>query len=88
MKDHMSREQYIQKHTLHSQRLRVWNALYRAVSNMFTDQPFGSFPIRENTAKQKDGLTSFLMWSVLQAKIFQYGFLEKHKLLLILNVVK
>ena len=33
---------------------------------------------RKNTAKQKDGLTSFLMLSVLEAKIFQYGFLEEH----------
>ena len=32
-----------------------------------------------NTAKQKDGLTSFLMLSVLEAKISQYGFLEEHK---------
>ena len=32
-----------------------------------------------NTAKQKDGLTSLLMLSVLEAKIFQYGFLEEHK---------
>ena len=31
---------------------------------------------RINIAKQKDGLTSFLMLSVLEAKIFQYGFLE------------
>ena len=29
---------------------------------------------RINTAKQKDGLTSFLMLSVLEAKIFQYDF--------------
>ena len=34
---------------------------------------------RINTAKQKDGLTSFVMLSVLEAKIFQYGFLEEHK---------
>ena len=34
---------------------------------------------RINTAKQKDGLTSFLMSSVLEAKVFQYGFLEEHK---------
>ena len=34
---------------------------------------------RINTAKQKDGLTSFLMLSVLKAKIFQCGFLEEHK---------
>ena len=31
------------------------------------------------TAKQKDELTSFLMFSVQEAKIFQYGFLEEHK---------
>ena len=34
---------------------------------------------RNNTAKQKDGLTSFFVLSVLEAKIFQYGFLEEHK---------
>jgi len=31
-----------------------------------------------NTAKQKDGLTSFLMLNVLETKIFQYDFLEGH----------
>ena len=31
---------------------------------------------RINTAKQKDGLTSCLMPSGLEVKIFQYGFLE------------
>ena len=35
---------------------------------------------RINTAKQKDGLTPFLMLSVLEVKIFQYGFLEEHKM--------
>ena len=34
---------------------------------------------RIDTAKQKEGLTSFFMFSVLEAKIFQYGFLEEHK---------
>ena len=34
---------------------------------------------RINTAKQKDGLTSFLVLNVLEAKIFQYGFLEERK---------
>ena len=34
---------------------------------------------RINTAKQKEGLTSFLMLSVLEEKIFQYGFLEECK---------
>ena len=28
----------------------------------------------------KDGLTSFLMLSVLEAKVFQYGFLVEHKM--------
>ena len=30
-------------------------------------------------SKAKGGLTSFLMLSVLEAKIFQYGSLEEHK---------
>ena len=34
---------------------------------------------RFNIAKRKDGLTSFIMFSVLEANIFQYGFLEEHK---------
>ena len=33
---------------------------------------------RINTTKQKDGLTSFLALSVLEAKVFQYDFLEEH----------
>lgn len=33
---------------------------------------------RINTAKQKDELTFFLIMSVLEAKIFQYDFLEEH----------
>jgi len=33
---------------------------------------------RINTAMQKDELTSFLMLNVLEAKIFQYDFLEGH----------
>ena len=51
---------------------------YRATSN--TVSHFKVFRCeRINTAKQKDGLTSFLMLSVLEAKIFQYGFLEEDK---------
>ena len=34
---------------------------------------------RINTAKQKDGLTTFVMLNVLEATIFQYGFIEEHK---------
>ena len=33
---------------------------------------------RINTAKQKDGLTSFFTLNVLEAKMFQYDFLEGH----------
>ena len=35
---------------------------------------------RVNTAKQRDGLTSFFTLSVLEAKIFQYACLEEHKM--------
>jgi len=31
-----------------------------------------------NTTEQKDGLTSFLILNVLEAKIFQYDYLEGH----------
>ena len=51
---------------------------YRAISN--TVSHFEVFRCeRINTAKQKDGLTSLTL-SVLEAKIFQYGFLEEHKI--------
>ena len=30
------------------------------------------------TAKEKDGLTSFLILNVLEAKVFRYNFLEGH----------
>ena len=60
---------------------QTWSAIFRCV--------------RINTAKQKDGLTSFVMLSVLKAKIFQYGFLKEHKVcvnnglpILILNIEK
>ena len=43
------------------------------------EQPFGSCRRKRiNPAKQKDALTSFLMLGV-EAKIFQYCFLEEHK---------
>ena len=35
--------------------------------------------VRESIQQSKDGLTSFAMLSVLEVKIFQYGFLEEHK---------
>ena len=51
---------------------------YRAISNMVSHVEVFRCE-RINTAKQKDGLTSFLMSSVLKAKISQYGFLEEHE---------
>ena len=51
---------------------------YRAISN--TVSHLAVFQCeRINTAKQKDGFTPFLMLSVLEANIFQCGFLEEHK---------
>ena len=53
--------------------------LYRAISNRVSHLEVFSCE-RINTAKQKIGLNSFLMSSVLEAEIFQlYGFLEEHK---------
>ena len=51
---------------------------YRVISN--TVSHLEVFPCeRINKAKQTDGSTSFLMLGVLEAKIFQYGFLEEYK---------
>jgi len=49
---------------------------YRAISNTAIHLEVFRCE-RINTAKQKDGLTSFLMLNVLEAKIFQYDFLER-----------
>jgi len=46
---------------------------YRAISNTVSHLKAFRYE-RINTAKQKDGLTSFLMLNVLEAKIFQYDF--------------
>ena len=51
---------------------------YRLISNMVSHLEVFCCE-RINTAKQKEGLTSFLMLSVLEAKIFQNSFLEEHK---------
>jgi len=50
---------------------------YRAISNKVSYLEVFRCE-RINTAKQKDELTSFLMLNVLEAKIFQYDFLEGH----------
>jgi len=46
---------------------------YRAISNMVSLLEVFRYE-RINRAKQKDGLTSFLMLTVLETKIFQYDF--------------
>ena len=51
---------------------------YRVISNMVSHLEVIRCE-RINIAKQKDGLTSLFILSVLEAKIFQYGFLEEHK---------
>ena len=57
---------------------------YRAISNTVSHlEVFRCERIK--TAKQKDGLTSFFMLSVLEAKIFQYGFLQEHKVITVID---
>ena len=53
---------------------------YRAILNMVMVNWEVFRCKRINTTKQKDGLTSFLMLSVFETKIFQYGFLEEHRM--------
>ena len=72
----MSREQYKGIHDIVNDQGFAMH--YSEISNMVSHlEVFRCEGI--NTPKQKDGLTSFLMLSVLEAKIFQYGFLEEHK---------
>ena len=72
----MSKEQYKGIHDVVNDQGFAMH--YRAISNTVSHLEVFRCE-RINTAKQKDGLTSFLMLSVLEAKIFQYGFLEEHK---------
>ena len=72
----MSKEQYKGTHdVVNDQRFTMH---YMAISNTVSYLEVFRCE-RINTAKQKDGLTSFLMLSVLEVKIFQYYFLEEHK---------
>ena len=77
--DKVSFEHYkrlIHRHTWYSQWSRVCNAFQGVLRH---GQPARSFLIeRSNTVhySRKDGLTSILMFKVLEAKIFQYDFLE------------
>jgi len=50
---------------------------YRAISNKVSHLEVFRYE-RINTAKQRDGLTSFLMLNGLETMIFQYDFLEGH----------
>ena len=73
----MSKEQYKGIHDVVNDQGFAMH--YRAISNTVSHLEVFRCE-RINTAKQKDGLTSFLMLSVLEAKIFfQYGFLEEQK---------
>ena len=71
----MSKEQYKGIHDIVNEQGFAMH--YRVISNMVSHLKV--LCERINTAKQKDGLTLFLMLSVLEAKIFQYSFLEEHK---------
>ena len=63
----MSKEQYKGIHDVVNDQGFAMH--YRAISNTVSDlEVFGCERI--NTAKQKDGLTSFVMLSVLETKIF------------------
>ena len=70
----MSKEQYKGIHDVIND--HGFATHYRAISN--TVSHVEVFCQTINTAKQKDGLTSFVTYSVLEAKIFQYGFLAEH----------
>ena len=72
----MSKEQYKRIHDVVNDQGFAMH--YRAISNTVSHLEVFRCE-RINTAKQKEGLTSFLMLSVLEAKIFQNGFLEEHK---------
>ena len=54
--------------------------LQSIVGQFKTWSAFGEFSdvIESFTAKEEDGLTSFLILDVLEAKIFRYNFLEGH----------
>ena len=75
----MSKEQYKDIHDVVNDQGFAMHS--RAISNMVSHLEVFRCE-RINTAKQKDGLTSVLMLSVLEAKIFQRGFLEEHKVCL------
>ena len=58
----------------------VLKGLQRIIGRFQTRSAFCEFSdvIESFTAKEEDGLTSFLILDVLEAKIFRYNFLEGH----------
>ena len=53
--------------------------LQSTIGRFQTGQLFASSLMRQSfTAKEKDGLTYFLIVNVLEAKVFRYNFLEGH----------
>ena len=70
----MSKEHYNDIHDLVND--QGFAVHYRGISNTVSHLEVLRCE-RINTAKQKDGLTFFVMLSVLEAKIFQHGFLEE-----------
>ena len=71
----MSKEQYKDIHNVVNGQGFAMHC--RVISNMVSHLKVFQYE-RINTAKQNHGLTSFLILSILEAKIFQYGFLEEH----------
>ena len=51
---------------------------YRAISNQSAVWKISNVRESNYKAKQKDGLTSFLILSASEVKIFQYGFIKEH----------
>jgi len=66
----ITREQSLGLHVVNDQGFAMH---YRAISNTVSHLEVFLYE-RINTAKQKDGLTSFPMLNVLEAKIFQHDF--------------
>ena len=70
----MSKEQYKGIHDVDNDQGFAMH--YRVISNTVSHLEVFRCE-RINAAKQKDGLTSFLMFNALEAKIIQYDYLER-----------
>ena len=72
----MSKEQYKGIHDVVNDQGFAMH--YRAILNKVSHLEVSQSPGNQ-CSKAKGGLTSFLMLSILESKIFQYDFLEEHK---------